>query len=136
MLRRELPKTKTNARKTEEKLSQTLLTSTCGQATGQREKRKEKERKGMEGKGKTILFGVNLKRSQEVYRAGQDWSEGQARNRGVISPRHGGRLVLKGYLLNALMQAGVTRRPLQIPFTAILLHVASQHDSDASAWGM
>lgn len=30
MLRRELPKTKTKARKTEEKLSQTLLTSTCG----------------------------------------------------------------------------------------------------------
>ena len=87
----------------------------------------------MKRKEKTTPFGVNSMTRQKIYRAARDWSEEQTRNRGVISFQHGGRLVFKGYLLNALMQAGVTQGPLQIP---ILLHVASQHDSDASAWGM
>ncbi|KAA6427467.1 MAG: hypothetical protein FRX49_02130 [Trebouxia sp. A1-2] len=85
MLRRELPKTKTNARKTEEKLSQTLLTSTCSQATGQSEKRRKR---------KDYTF----------------WRQSDERPR-----------TIPGCL-------GL------IPLTAILLGVASQHDSDASAW--
>ena len=75
-------------------------------------------------------------KSQELCQAAQHWSEGQTRNKDMMGPQHRGRLAFQGYLLNAQMQAGVTCRPLQIPVTAILLHVASQHDSDASAWGM